>query len=293
MNRLAVGVLLLLTSAAGFAQGIECTVTANTESVGSASKDLLVNFASDIRDYVNNYQWGAANVPEKVRCSIEIFFNSPGGSDKYTAQVSIGSQRPIYKSNRSTAVLHLRDDTWEFTYLKNRPLTHNQYNFNDLTSFLDYYMSIIVGYDCDTYEPGGGSPYFARAAEIASMGNSSGSNGWAPSGSTYTRCDFIQELLLPGCEPLRSGLYTYHFIGLDSMAINPSHAQESIIRAINMVAKAKNNIGPRSWTAKLFFDSKYMEIAEVLATYPDKSIYKKIEQIDPNHTRTYDEYFKK
>jgi hypothetical protein len=290
MLRLTIFLALVCLAAPVLAQGVDCTINVNYDAVASSNKDLLVNLASDIRDYVNNYQWGADNIPDRVKCTLDIFVQGVSGTDRYTAQVFIGSQRPVFKSNKNTAVVRLKDDNWEFTYIKGRPLSHNIYTFGDLTSFLDYYMSIIVGFDSDTYDPNGGNPWFSRAMEIASMGGNAGAKGWSPSGSTFTRIDFIQEILLAGAQPLRTANYVYHYGGLDSMAISPARAQDAVIRAINLVAQAKNSIGPRSWVAKLFFETKYMEIAEILQTYPDKSIYKRLAQLDPSHTKTYDEY---
>src|SRR5512140_3505580 len=106
--------------APGRAQGVDCTVNVNYEAVTGQYKDLLRDFASDVKDYVNGYQWGADNVPDKVKCTLDMFVQGVTGDNRYNAQVFIGSQRPVYKSNKSTAVLRLKDDAWEFTYIKGR-----------------------------------------------------------------------------------------------------------------------------------------------------------------------------
>ena len=216
-----VGSLVVLFSASLPAQMVDCTVSVNYEAVSTTNKDLLRDLGTEIRDYVNNYQWGAENVQDKVKCTLDIFIQSVVAENRYQAQVFVGSQRPVYKSNKNTVVIRLKDDSWEFTYVKGRPLAHNPYSFNDLTSFLDFYMSLIVGYDSDTYDRDGGNAVFQRALDISSMGRSNGQKGWQAAASGYSRAGFIDELLLPKVEPLRLASFIYHYAGLDSMAISP------------------------------------------------------------------------
>ncbi len=287
---MAVAVLLVASMAPLFAQGIQCTVNVNYQSVASANKDQLIDLGNDIKDYINNFQWGADNVPDKITCSIDIFVQSATGENSYLAQVFVGSQRPIYKSNRGTAVMRLKDDSWEFTYVKGRPLNHNPMTFNDLTSVIDFYMYLVMGFDADTYDMMGGTTYFQRASDISRLGRTSSQKGWQPSTTGYNRSQFIDDLFLPTCQPLRQASYLYYFTGLDSLAINPARAQENIMRAIDIIAKVRNNVEPRNLAIRAFFDAKYQEIAEIFANYPDRTVYRKLSIIDPNHQKTYDDY---
>ncbi len=287
---LAFAMFLLVSIVPLYAQGIDCTVNVNTQSVSSTNRDLLRDLGGDIRDYINSYQWGADNVPDKIPCTIDIFVQSATGDNSYMAQVFICSQRPIYKSNKGTAVLRLKDDSWEFTYIKGRALTHNPMTFNDLTSFLDFYMYLVVAFDGDTYDPMGGTAFFQRASDISRIGRTSSQKGWQPSTSGYSRSQFVDDLLLPNCQPLRQASYLYYFTGLDSLAINRSRAQENIVRALDIIFKVRNNVDPRNLAVRAFFDAKYQELADIFADYPDKTIYRKLSIIDPNHQKTYDDY---
>ncbi|HTX99900.1 MAG TPA: DUF4835 family protein [Bacteroidota bacterium] len=274
------------------AQGINCTVTVNTQSVNSTNKDLLVNLASDLKDYINNFQWGADNVPDKIPCAIDVFVQGNTGDNSYLAQVFIGSQRPIYKSNKGTAVMRIKDDSWEFTYLKSRPINHNPGTFNDLTSFLDFYMYLVVGFDADTYDPLGGTPYFQRASDISRLARTSSQKGWQPSTTGYNRSQFIDDVLLPSTQPMRQAEYLYYFTGLDSLAIDRSRAQANIARAIDIIGKVRANVDPRNLALRVFFDAKYQELGDIFADYPDRTIYRKLSLIDPNHEKTYDDYLR-
>lgn len=272
------------------AQMVDCTVTVNYEAVGTANKDLLQDFESDVRNYLNNFQWGSDQIEEKVKCTVDIFIQNATGDNSYMAQVFVGSQRPIFGSNKSTAVVRLFDEAWEFTYIRNRPLNHNPYNFSDLASFLDFYMYLILGYDYDTYERLGGTPWFQKASDIASMARTSSQKGWQQTTTGYSRAQLVSDLLNPTVIPIRASFYRYHFNGLDSLASDRERSLEQIKGALEQIGLAKKSVDSRNLVPKAFFDTKYLEIAELFQDYPDPEFYVKISKIDPYHQKTYDEY---
>lgn len=285
--------LLLLVSAQLLGQQVDCTVKVNYEAVPTSNKDQLRDFASDVRDYVNNYQWGAENVPDKVKCALDIFVQRVQGENTYTAQVFVGSQRPIYGSEKSSVVLRLMDDAWQFSYIKGRPINHNAYAYNDLTTFLDFYMYVVLGYDSDTYEKLSGTPMFQKAANLANLGRSSGDPGWQPTTSGYNRLQLINELLSPAFEHVRIASWKYHFTGLDSLAFAPEKAYLNILGALENIGKVRRLSDPRNQVIKIFFDTKYMEIADLFVNNPDKTVYNTLATIDPAHLKTYEEYQQK
>jgi len=273
----------------GRAQQADVTVLVNYESIPTTNKDLLRDFAGDVRTYLSNYNWGGGNPGDKVKCTINIFFQSVIGDNRYSAQVFIGSQREIYKSTQSTAVVRLFDELWEFTYVKSKPLTHNPYAYDDLTSFLDFYMDLLMGYDADTFEKMSGTPLFQKAADVASMGRSTGQKGWQPATSGYSRAQLIDELMSTTFQPVRAASWYYHFAGLDSLAINRDQAYQNMVTAIRMIGEAKRNADPRNVVIKSFFEAKAKELAEKFIDYPDVSVYSLLESVDPNHQQVYEE----
>ena len=272
------------------AQQIDATVTVNYESVATTNKDLLQDFKSDIEAYLNDYQWGQDNLDERIKCNFDIFIQSVVGDNRYSAQMFVGSKRKQYKSEKTGAVLRIFDETWEFTYVKNRPINHSAYTFNDLASVLDFYVYVIIGYDYDTYEKLSGTVFLQRAADVASLGRSSGQKGWLPSKSGYSRVQFSDELNDTKFAPVRTASYIYHFAGLDSLSINMNRGWSNILKALDIVAKTKSAVDPRNVVIKSFFDTKYMELAEIFLPYPDQAVYIKLSNIDPSHTKTYEEY---
>jgi hypothetical protein len=283
-------VVSLLIASSATAQKVDCDVEVNYESVSTTQKDLLQNFQADVSNYVNNYNWGEGNPEEKVSCTLNIFVKSSSGENRYRAQVFVGSRRPIYNVQENTAVIRVMDELWEFGYIQDRPLEHNLYTYNGLASILDFYMLLVMGFDYDTYDRLGGTPYFQMAAEIASKGRSVGEEGWDAATSTYSRTRLVDELLSPPGEALRAASWEYHFNGLDSLSIDPEAGYRNMLGALESIGKLRKKVDPQNLVIRSFFETKYMELASLFNNYPDRSIYHTLSRIDPAHTKTYEEY---
>ncbi len=293
--RIALPLYLALSAAlfcaASPAQEVDCTVQVNYDAIPTTNRDLLVNLASDIKTYVSNYNWGATAEPgEKVKCTLNIFVQSVLGENRYNAQVFVGSMRPRYYSDQSSAVLRVFDESWEFTYIKDRPINKNPYTFDDLASFLDFYMFLIMGYDFDTYDRLSGTPLFQKAGDVARLGRASGLKSWQPTTTSYSRTQLIEELLNPKFEPVRIASWIYHFNGLDSLSLAPERGYANMIAALELIDRTRRSVDPRNLVIRSWFDAKYLELAQVFQAYPDASIYQRLARIDQANQKTYDEY---
>ncbi len=293
LKTILVVVTSLLFASSLHAQELNCTIKINYESIPAANKDLLLNFEYELNDYVNNYKWGTDNLDEKINCALQINIKNVVGENRYAAEVFIGSSRQVFSANKTSAMLRVFDDAWEFTYVRGRPINHNTYTYNDLTSFVDFYAYLIIGYDYDSYIEMSGTQHFQKAADIASLGRSAGGKGWEQAKSGYSRIQLIQEILNTKFAPMRSAFFKYHFTGLDSMAASQVQARTNIARAINEIGELKKTADPRNQIIRTFFDAKHQEIAETFIGYPDPKIFLDLAQMDPSHQNTYEEYRKK
>lgn len=287
----AAALLCLLPGAS--AQRLQCTVEVNYEAVAATHKDKLTEFEQDLRNYLNSSDWATEAPDQSIVCAINVFVNGVRGENEYTAQVFVGSQRPVFGSERNSAVLRVFDPAWEFSYLRSRPLARSTYQFEDLVSFLDFYAFLILGYDYDTYGPGDGSPYFRKAADIASLGRTSGRAGWEQKTGSFTRMQLIEEILNPRNTPVREAIFTYHYAGLDSLAIDPPRAFANMLAALEVIGTAGRQTGAREAFVKSFFDAKHLEIAEVFSAYPDPAVFSRLAAFDENHRTTYEEALRK
>ncbi len=287
--------ILLMTFAwvtVAAAQEINATVTLNYETLSGTDRENVSGLGPAIQNYINSYQWTGQNFSgPKIPVTLNIYLLSASGG-VYSAQAFIGSQRPVYKSSNMSPMLRVMDNSWQFTYTQGQPLLHDQFHFNSLTGFIDYYMYVVLGFDYDSYDPLGGTKYFQDAANIVAQGqNGNYPQGWGPSSSgTYSRYSLVNEVLSAKYEIFRKSFYEYEYNGIDLMSTERDTAQANIAKALTNIANIVLQSGSPSTLMRVFFDAKYQEIANSLQGYPDKSIYQKLSIVDQAHQSTYSKY---
>jgi|YelNatPaOPRAMG01_1025707.scaffolds.fasta_scaffold26710_1 hypothetical protein len=274
------------------AQEIDCTVTLNYDALSGSARDNVLKLANSIQDYINGYRWTGQDFKgPKIKVTMSIYLTS-ASENLYSAQAFIGSQRPVYKSNDVSPMVRILDNQWQFSYTKDQLLYHDDFRFNSLTSFIDFYINIVLGFDYDSYDPLGGTKFFQRASNIVTMGqNSDTPTGWQPAGvGQYSRYALINDILSPKYEAFRKAFYDFEYNGIDMLSTQRDSAQAVIANALDRIANLAIQSGTRSPLLKEFFDAKYLEIADALKDYPDKGILEKLSIADQAHQSTYAKY---
>jgi hypothetical protein len=232
---------------------------------------------------------------EKIQCSLDISFISATSDNHYQAQVVVLSQRPIYvgndKSDRSSLVLRIMDNSWSFAYAPNQRMNHDEMIFDPLTGFLDFYAYLIIGYDLETYVPQSGSPCFQKALNTVQLAaNSAASKDWQQSSSSYSKYGITDELNSVKYNTFRTAFNNYHFDGIDLLGTDRQKGLDNMLAAIASINDIRLHQNPTSVIVKQFFDAKYREIAEAFQTYPDRSVYETLSTYDQEHRSTYQEW---
>jgi hypothetical protein len=287
-------VFALFASAA--AQELNCVVTVSTENIPSGQRDYLKGFGADVEKYLNNNKWTDEDLGgERIDCTMSIFFLAAAGENRYTAQVVVGSQRPVYvgndKSGKNTQVLRISDEKWEFSYVPNQQMIKDEFRFDPLTDFLDFYAYLIIGLDLETYNELSGSRYLQKALNICNQANATSyGKDWQSSAGTYSRFSLLDELMNMKYQQFRLAFYSYHFEGLDLLSTEQQKGLDNILKAVESIAELRQKQNPRSILVRTFFDSKYLEIADVFLAWPDRGVYDRLIAADPGHQGTYDDY---
>lgn len=282
--------IILIVSSYIYPQELNCNVTVNYQNVPVKNRELLADFVNVITDYINTTRFTDLSWEgDKINCTFNIFFNSAGSDVNYSAQLIVISQRPIYHSTRNSPILTINDGQWSFNYEVGRAMYANLDAFDGLTSFLDFYALITIGFDLDTWEEFGGTPYFKKAFDIVNLASTSSfSNGWLPGSNTYNRWTFVSNLLDEKYSVFRSAIFSYHY-GIDIYAQNKQEGQQRIVDLINVLYDMYEREGIiKSVFVKTFFDAKYTEIVDHLMDYQDKTVIIKLKKIDPSHAGRYD-----
>lgn len=284
--------LLILFTAYLFPQELNCNVIVNYQNLPVKNRDLLVNFTVVVEDYMNNTRFTDLDWEgDKIDCTLNIFFTSAGSDIDYSAQIVVVSQRPVYQSTRTSTMLTVNDANWSFQYQVGQTMYANFSSYNPLTSLLDYYAFIIIGFDMDTWEEYGGSPFFSKAFDILNFAStSSNSTGWTSSTATYSRWGLVVDLTSEKYSKFRSSIFDYHY-GIDIFGQNPEIGRSKIAGLVDVLYEMYEQHGLiNSVFVRTFFDAKYGEISEHLAEYSDASIFTKLKKIDPPHAGKYDQY---
>ncbi len=284
---LAVSFLFVSTNL--FSQELDATVQINTEQLTTVYRENLEVFKFQLEDYLNNTKFTSDNWEwPRIKCSFNIFFTDASEEINYSAQVVINSTRPVEGSENRSLMLNIMDNKWSFQYEKNQSIYYNPTDFNALTSFLDFYALVIIGMDSDSYEAFGGTPFFQNAMHIAIMGSTGGySDGWKTSSSNYNKRGFIEDATSAGFQQFRQDIYDYHYNGLDVFYREPETTYKSIVKLINNLVKLKKTTNRRSPFINAFFDAKSGEIISYLEKYTDRTIFTRLQKIDPAHTTKY------
>ena len=232
---------------------------------------------------------------EKIQCSLDISFISATSDNHYQAQIVVLSQRPIYngdeKTDRSTLIIRIMDNNWNFPYTPNQRMNHDELVFDPLTGFLDFYAYLIIGYDLDTYVPMSGSACFQKAIKIVQMAaNSASSKDWQQSTTGYSKYGITDELNNIKYNAFRTAFNNYHFDGIDLLSTNQLKGLDNMLAAIAAINDIRLHQNPTSIVVKQFFDAKYREIAEAFQNYPDRSVYETLSNYDQEHRSTYQEW---
>lgn len=271
-------------------QELNCRVIVNFESIPVNNRELLTNFAQSIEDYLNKTRFTDKWDGDKIDCTFNIFFTGASSDVNYNAQAVITSQRPIYNSDKNSLMLSINDGQWSFVYEKNQTLYSNQSVFDPLTSFLDFYAYVIIGFDLDSYDELSGNVFFTKAFDIVNLGANSGARlGWEKSSSSYSRRGLVEDLLNEKYRPFREAFFNYHYNGLDLLKDKKTLALKNIVKLVDVLEVLRTKVDINSVLIKVFFDAKSGEIIENLKTYSDKSIFKKLKKVDPSRALKYEE----
>lgn len=258
--------LLVLSTLPARAQEFDCNVSVDHSLLQRTDKQFLDDFGVLVQQYFNDQRWTEDRFEsyERIACTFRIQFTEGISQTRFRATVTVNAQRPIYGTPQATTLLTLGDETWEFEYVPGTSLTRDLTRFEPLTSFLDFYALLMLGYDYDSFAPFGGTRFFEQAREIATRGQSSvTSTGWTAFGNERSKGQLIGQLVDPRYRPLRQALYDVHRRGLDLFTTNPEQARANVYEAVVALRELFDEVS-RQYLTDVFLQAKAGEITGML-----------------------------
>ena len=290
-------ILLLLLTGVGlsmFGQDLNCVVTVNAEKVTQTDPKIFKTLETSIFEFMNTRKWSddIFKPEERIECQILITITEELSSDKFKAQASVVSRRPVYGSDYNSTLLNFVDKDFEFYYAEYQPLEYNdnQYTSN-LTAMLAYYAYMIIGLDYDSFAQKGGDKYFLKAQTIVNQASNSDSKGWKSFDGTRNRYWYVTNILDPKFAGIRDAIYQYHRQGLDQMYNDQTKPITKVTKALQTLDNT-NRTSPNSMFVQLFFSAKSDELLGLYskATPAEKSkAVSYLTRLDPVNADNYQE----
>jgi len=285
--------LLLADAKTLHAQEFNCDVNLNTRQISGSAYEYVTELEGDLESYINENRWTDDRFEEheRIRCQIQVVLTSADDQFNYTAEAFFSIRRPIYNTVQESAMVVLSDNSWAFNYPRNKNLVFDELQFDELTSFIDFYMYVILGFDYDSFSRLGGSRYFSKAQDIFELGRNSGAAGWGRSiGAQRNRNGLISDLQNPNYAPLREAVYRYHRFGLDQFTLNSRASIDEVVEVIRSLEETKRRTS-NNYLFDIFFDTKYNEIVALLQTADVQTrleAYNLLRSVDPAHSSAYE-----
>jgi len=290
--------LLLFISVSSYAQELNCTVRVSAQKLQTTDPKVFQTLQKTLTDFMNNRKWTTDifGTQEKIECSFILNITTESGGNKYGAQLTVQSNRPVYNSAYNSTMLNIVDADITFDYAEFQPIefTENSSSNTNLANILAYYAYIVIGLDYDSFSPKGGSPWFAKAMNVVSLSKNSNETGWKGFEKTRNRYWLAENLTNSKYDQLHAALYSYHREGMDKMFDDPEIGRNAIMDALNSVDKVTAD-NPGSMIVAQFFAAKADEITNIYskASPGEKSAaFNLLSKLDPTNSARYQKIMK-
>jgi len=276
------------------AQELNCQIDVIYPQIQGVNTAIFDQMEQDIFEFMNNRKWtnDKFTIEERVKCSLILnITEARASSNTYKAELQIVSTRPVFNTDYESPILNIKDINMVFDYFQNTQYNFNADNFqNNLVSVLAFYAYMIIGYDYDTFELNGGTPYFQQAQRIVQSAQVSNFPGWKAFEGDKNRYWLVEDILHKTFVPLRSTLYQYHREGLDVMSDKTQVGRQKILAALQGFNQI-HRIKPMAYVTQTFFLAKSDEIVNVFKEAPTperNTVYETLSKVDPGNISKYD-----
>lgn len=274
---------------------LNCDVEVNSEKVTKGSKDVFNELKEKVTEYMNTTKWTNATfgTNEKIYCKLMFTISTwDDATGQMKGDLQIQSQRPVYNSSYTTALINFKDSKVDFFFEPGQQLVFSEMEMEDnLTAILNFWAYMILALDFDSFELNGGEPYYDMAGQIVRLAQSSGESGWKAFEDINNRSAVLSAFTDKGTSPIRQMLYDYHRMGLDQMAVTVDKGRSAITHTLENLAKIYD-AAPLSVGLTMFKDAKLDELINIYskANMTEKeTVYEMLYQVYPGETNRLDQ----
>ena len=295
MLMLAVLLCSLAAIADDEATELNCEVDVNCDKITSGNREIFNELKQAVTDYMNTTKWTNAifGTNEKIYCKILFTINSwDDATGLMKGDLQIQSQRPVFNSTYTTALINFKDPKVDFTYDTGQQLVFSEMEMQDnLTAILNFWAYMIIAIDFDSFELNGGTPYYEAAAQVVRLAQSSGESGWKAFEDNNNRSAVLSAYTDNQTAPIRQILYDYHRMGLDQMVVTVDKGRSAITHTLENLGKIYE-VAPLSVCLTMFKDAKLDELINIYSkanTTEKETVYEMLYQVYPSETTRLDQ----
>ncbi|MBR3453615.1 MAG: DUF4835 family protein [Muribaculaceae bacterium] len=274
---------------------LNCEVEVNSDKITSGSKDIFNELKQSVTDYMNMTKWTNATfgTNEKINCKLMFTLSSwDQATGVMQGDLQIQSQRPVFNSSYTTAIINFRDTKISFSFETGQQLVFSELEMEDnLTAILNFWAYMIIAMDFDSFELHGGDPYYERAAQVVRLAQTSSESGWKAFEDNTNRNAVLSAFTDNQTAPIRQMLYDYHRMGLDQMVVTVDKGRSTITHTLENLAKIYE-VAPMSVCLTMFKDAKLDELINIYSkanTTEKESVYEMLYQVYPSETTRLDQ----
>ena len=274
---------------------LNCEVEVNSDNITSGSKDVFNELKQSVTDYMNMTKWTNATfgTNEKINCKLMFTLSSwDQATGVMQGDLQIQSQRPVFNSSYTTAIINFRDTKISFSFETGQQLVFSELEMEDnLTAILNSWAYMIIAMDFDSFELHGGDPYYERAAQVVRLAQTSSESGWKAFEDNTNRNAVLSAFTDNQTAPIRQMLYDYHRMGLDQMVVTVDKGRSTITHTLENLAKIYE-VAPMSVCLTMFKDAKLDELINIYSkanTTEKESVYEMLYQVYPSETTRLDQ----
>lgn len=287
------------------AQELRGRVSVISNRVGNnVDKKAFQTLQTSLNDFVNSRKWSNDNftTQEKIDCSFLLNLESTGDPNIYKASLTIQSGRPVFNSSYTSPVINYQDNDLIFKYTEFQQLEFNDTRVSgtdplasNLTAVMAYWINMVLGFDYDSFSPGGGKLYFQKAQNIVNNAPEGRNiNGWKAFDGTRNRYWLAENLLNSRYNIIHDAIYNYYRLGMDKLYSEETIARSQVLNVLNLL-NTFNVENSNTMILQFLFQAKTQELISIFskASPPDKArALELLQKLDVTSATKYQEQLK-
>lgn len=276
-------------------QELKAKVSINSSRLGAVDALQYEQMEQQLNELLNNTRFTSLEFAptERIECSFALNLTAVEEGGKYSGELLVTAQRPVYNTNYQAPLMVWRDAQVNFEHQPFDPIVYTPDRIeNNLVATVVFYAYTLIALDLDSFSPLGGDRVKNTLRDIAQQAAQVGTEwkGWGAFESDQNRYAIAEAFNQKESEPFRQFWYQYHRKGLDEMVANTQRGRTTIYEALATLLEY-GQATPRSPLLILFSQSKLSEVVNILvkgSSEERNNAYKTLSKLYPTAGNTLD-----